>query len=137
MFSSIEKEQHELSDPGMEGIPEVYREMRPAGHYRRQHGNRVLSAGRSRDRRCNLLLHRPRQRQDHEPDPGEEKIPRQRAAAADGSSRESTCAPLPTPGLAEEAGAAYKNIDDVVDAAEQAGLSRRVVRLVPIGSIKG
>jgi tRNA-splicing ligase RtcB len=40
-------------------------------------------------------------------------------------------------GLAEEAGAAYKNIDDVVHAAEQAGLSRRVVRLVPIGNVKG
>jgi len=40
-------------------------------------------------------------------------------------------------GLAEEAGAAYKNIDDVVDAAERAGLSRRVVRLVPIGNVKG
>jgi tRNA-splicing ligase RtcB len=40
-------------------------------------------------------------------------------------------------GLAEEAGAAYKNIDDVVEAAEQAGLSRRVVRLVPVGNVKG
>jgi tRNA-splicing ligase RtcB len=40
-------------------------------------------------------------------------------------------------GLAEEAGAAYKNIDDVVEAAERAGLSRRVVRLVPIGNVKG
>jgi tRNA-splicing ligase RtcB len=40
-------------------------------------------------------------------------------------------------GLAEEAGAAYKNIDDVVDAAERAGLSKRVVRLVPVGNIKG
>jgi tRNA-splicing ligase RtcB (3'-phosphate/5'-hydroxy nucleic acid ligase) len=40
-------------------------------------------------------------------------------------------------GLAEEAGQAYKNIDDVVEAAELAGLSRRVVRLVPIGTIKG
>ena len=40
-------------------------------------------------------------------------------------------------GLAEEAGAAYKNIDDVVSAAEQAGISKRVVRLVPIGNIKG
>jgi tRNA-splicing ligase RtcB len=40
-------------------------------------------------------------------------------------------------GLAEEAGAAYKNIDDVVDAAERAGLSKRVVRLVPIGNVKG
>ncbi len=41
------------------------------------------------------------------------------------------------PGLAEEAGPAYKNIDDVVEAAETAGLSRRVVRLVPVGNVKG
>ncbi len=40
-------------------------------------------------------------------------------------------------GLAEEAGAAYKDIDEVVAAAEQAGVSRRVARLVPIGNVKG
>jgi tRNA-splicing ligase RtcB len=40
-------------------------------------------------------------------------------------------------GLAEEAGGAYKSIDAVVDAAEAAGLSRKVARLVPIGNIKG
>ncbi|WP_136527040.1 RtcB family protein [Geomonas ferrireducens] len=40
-------------------------------------------------------------------------------------------------GLAEEAGAAYKNIDEVVAATELAGLSKRVARLVPIGNIKG
>ena len=40
-------------------------------------------------------------------------------------------------GLAEEAGGAYKNIDDVVDASEQAGLSRRVARFLPVGNIKG
>jgi tRNA-splicing ligase RtcB len=40
-------------------------------------------------------------------------------------------------GLAEEAGAAYKNIDEVVEATELAGLSRRVARLVPVGNIKG
>ena len=40
-------------------------------------------------------------------------------------------------GLAEEAGPAYKNIDDVVAATEQAGISKRVVRLVPVGVIKG
>jgi tRNA-splicing ligase RtcB len=40
-------------------------------------------------------------------------------------------------GLAEEAGAAYKNIDEVVKAAEDAGLSRRVAKLVPVGNIKG
>ena len=40
-------------------------------------------------------------------------------------------------GLAEEAGAAYKNIDEVVEATELAGLSKRIVRLLPIGNIKG
>jgi tRNA-splicing ligase RtcB len=40
-------------------------------------------------------------------------------------------------GLAEEAGAAYKNVDDVIEAAELAGISKRVVRLTPIGNIKG
>jgi len=40
-------------------------------------------------------------------------------------------------GLAEEAGAAYKDIDEVVLATEQAGISKRVVKLVPIGNIKG
>jgi tRNA-splicing ligase RtcB len=40
-------------------------------------------------------------------------------------------------GLAEEAGVAYKNIDEVVEATELAGLSKRVVRLTPIGNIKG
>ena len=40
-------------------------------------------------------------------------------------------------GLAEEAGGAYKNVDDVADSAERAGLSRRVARFAPVGNIKG
>jgi tRNA-splicing ligase RtcB len=40
-------------------------------------------------------------------------------------------------GLAEEAGGAYKNIDDVIEATELAGISRRVVRFTPIGNVKG
>lgn len=40
-------------------------------------------------------------------------------------------------GLAEEAGGAYKNIDEVVEASDLAGLSRRVVRLVPVSNVKG
>ena len=40
-------------------------------------------------------------------------------------------------GLAEEAGAAYKNIDDVVEATEKAGISKPVVRFIPIGNVKG
>ena len=40
-------------------------------------------------------------------------------------------------GLAEEAGAAYKNIDEVIEAATQAHISRPVVRFTPVGNIKG
>jgi tRNA-splicing ligase RtcB len=40
-------------------------------------------------------------------------------------------------GLAEEAGAAYKDIDQVAEATELSGLSRRVAKLVPVGNIKG
>ncbi len=40
-------------------------------------------------------------------------------------------------GLAEEAGAAYKDIDTVIATVDTAGLSRKVVRLLPIGNVKG
>ncbi len=41
------------------------------------------------------------------------------------------------PGLAEEAGPAYKSIDEVVEATELAGISKRVARFAPIGNVKG
>ncbi|HXV36862.1 MAG TPA: RtcB family protein [Myxococcota bacterium] len=40
-------------------------------------------------------------------------------------------------GLAEEAGFAYKNVDEVVEATELAGLSRRVAHFVPVANVKG
>ncbi len=40
-------------------------------------------------------------------------------------------------GIAEEAPMAYKNIDDVVEVVHNAGLSRKVVRLIPLAVIKG
>jgi tRNA-splicing ligase RtcB len=40
-------------------------------------------------------------------------------------------------GLAEEAPFSYKDVDAVVATVEQAGLARRVVRLVPLGVVKG
>jgi len=40
-------------------------------------------------------------------------------------------------GLAEEAGAAYKNIDDVIEATHLAGISKKVVRFIPIANVKG
>ncbi len=40
-------------------------------------------------------------------------------------------------GLAEEQPAAYKNVDQVVDVVDSAGLSRKVAKMRPIGVIKG
>ena len=40
-------------------------------------------------------------------------------------------------GLAEEAGPAYKNIDEVIAATELAGISKPVARFTPIGNVKG
>jgi tRNA-splicing ligase RtcB len=40
-------------------------------------------------------------------------------------------------GLTEEQPKAYKNVDDVVEVVDQAGLSKKVARLRPIGVIKG
>jgi tRNA-splicing ligase RtcB len=40
-------------------------------------------------------------------------------------------------GLAEEAGFAYKDVDEVAEATELAGLSKRVAHLVPVGNVKG
>jgi tRNA-splicing ligase RtcB len=39
--------------------------------------------------------------------------------------------------VAEEMPEAYKNIHDVVDVVVQAGISRKVARLRPVGVIKG
>lgn len=40
-------------------------------------------------------------------------------------------------GVAEEAAAAYKNVDEVVEISHKAGLGKLVVRLIPLGVIKG
>jgi tRNA-splicing ligase RtcB (3'-phosphate/5'-hydroxy nucleic acid ligase) len=40
-------------------------------------------------------------------------------------------------GLAEEGGFAYKNISDVVESVERAGITKTVAELRPIGNIKG
>lgn len=42
-----------------------------------------------------------------------------------------------TPGLAEEAPQAHKNVHHIVDVVEAVGLCRRVARTVPLGVIKG
>ena len=39
--------------------------------------------------------------------------------------------------LGEEMSEAYKDVEDVVDVIEGAGVSRKVAKLVPLGVIKG
>ena len=41
------------------------------------------------------------------------------------------------PGLAEEAGFAYKDVDEVVNALKLAQISNPIVRVSPIGNVKG
>ncbi|HLD02771.1 MAG TPA: RtcB family protein, partial [Candidatus Nanoarchaeia archaeon] len=40
-------------------------------------------------------------------------------------------------GLAEEAGGAYKDVDEVVETLHNSGISKKVVKLIPVGNIKG
>jgi tRNA-splicing ligase RtcB len=40
-------------------------------------------------------------------------------------------------GVAEEAPLAYKDVGAVVDAADRAGLAKKVARLVPLVCVKG
>jgi tRNA-splicing ligase RtcB len=40
-------------------------------------------------------------------------------------------------GIAEEKPDAYKDIDEVIEASDHAGLARKVVRLIPLGVVKG
>ena len=40
-------------------------------------------------------------------------------------------------GVAEEAPEAYKDVSEVVESAHQAGLAKKVARLVPLVCIKG
>jgi tRNA-splicing ligase RtcB len=40
-------------------------------------------------------------------------------------------------GLAEEVGFAYKNISDVVETVDRAGITKKVAELRPIGNLKG
>ncbi len=41
------------------------------------------------------------------------------------------------PGVAEEAGGAYKDIDEVVESVQNAGISTKVVALKPLANVKG
>ena len=108
---------------------------RAAGPDSRLDGDRVVCPGRgARRRRVRLGL--PRRGPADEPAPGRpldhrpglrRRLERQGIAVRGASAR----------GLAEETPEAYKDITQVVEAAEGAGLCRKVAMLVPLGVIKG
>ena len=41
------------------------------------------------------------------------------------------------PGVAEEAGGAYKDIHEVIETVHNAGITKKVVALKPLGNVKG
>ncbi|PIZ51029.1 RNA-splicing ligase RtcB [Candidatus Woesearchaeota archaeon CG_4_10_14_0_2_um_filter_33_13] len=45
--------------------------------------------------------------------------------------------PVTMKGLAEEAGGAYKDVDEVIETLVSAGIAKKVVSLKPIGNVKG
>ena len=124
--------------PGHPGIPDCLSVDRPAGADRRQHGHRILGAGRHGQQRGDrVFLGLPRRRPQHEPQPGAQALAG--AARSSTSSRRaaSPCAARRSRGVAEEAPGAYKDVAEVVLASERAGLARRVARLQPVICIKG
>ncbi len=40
-------------------------------------------------------------------------------------------------GIAEEAPSAYKNIDEVIEVSDKAGIAKKIVQVIPLGVIKG
>ncbi|KAF0220477.1 MAG: hypothetical protein FD174_1131 [Geobacteraceae bacterium] len=122
--------------PGMEGLPECYRETgQPViigGSM--ETGSYLLAGVKSGDQSFYTTAHgsgRTMSRHQAKRQFRGEKLQREMEA------RGIYVKSVSWGGLAEEAGAAYKNIDEVVEATELAGLSRRVVKLVPIGNVKG
>ena len=111
---------------------------RPAGLHPRQHGHVELRSRRRARVDGAVVRHDlPRRRPAAEPD-------RARGSASRGAElrrkleAQGIVVRCPSnQGLAEEAPFAYKDVERVVAVVEQAGLARRVVRLRPLGVVKG
>ena len=123
--------------PGHPEVPAMYRSDRPAGHHPRRHGPGELGAGRPAGQHgADVRHHLPRRRPGHEPHrrrQGRRRPPHRQGAGGTRRHRPRRA----SKGLAEEQPKAYKNVDDVVDVVHEAGLSKKVARMRPIGVIKG
>ena len=111
---------------------------RPAGDHPGQHGHSILRAGRAEGGAGADLRHR---------------LPRRRASAVACRSQARGAAPrtllrdlarqgirvkgASMAGIVEEAPDAYKDVTRVVNVVHKAGIARKVVRLRPLGVIKG
>ena len=84
-----------------------------------------------------LLQHGARQRPHHEPHAGRASSCAASSCCEQMAGRGILVRAASLRGLAEEAGFAYKSVDEVAEATELAGLSKRVARLVPVGNVKG
>jgi len=126
---------HRALGPGMAGLPDCYRESgQPVIIGGSMETGSYLLAGQATAAPPSSRL--PTAAADHEPAPCEEAD--QGAETAAGHGRTGHLTSAPPPGGAGRGGRSrYKNIDEVVEATELAGLSKRVVKLVPIGNIKG
>ena len=87
--------------------------------------------------RAGVRLHLPRGRPGAEPPAGRAGGARARTCGASWRPQDIAVRGASRRGLAEETPEAYKDVTAVVDAAEGAGLCRRVARLVPLGVVKG
>ncbi len=110
---------------------------RPAGADRRQHGHRVVRARRHRRRHAPVVrLGLPRRGAQHEPQRGDAPLAGPRVVD-DLAGRGILIRSPSLRGVAEEAPGAYKDVTAVVDAADHAGLARKVAKLEPVVCVKG
>ena len=122
--------------PGHDELPTRYRDtgqpviiggsMETGSYPTRGHNSRLR----------NFLQHCARERPHDEPHQGAQTMARQTTSARSRSARHLRPQHLMA-GLAEEAGGAYKDIDEVIAATELAGISKPVARFSPIGNVKG
>ena len=117
--------------PGHPEIPRAVPGDRPAGDHPRQHGDGQLGPGRPARQHGAVVRHDlPRRRPDDEPH--RRRPPRRRPPDRQGARRARHHRPARGhKGLAEEQPAAYKDVDQVVEVVDKAGISKKVARLRP------
>jgi hypothetical protein len=101
-----------------------------------EHGDRLLSAGRRLPRKSDILLDGSWKRPDDESHQSPQALARSSPAARPRDAR-GLCAHSILARAGRRSRARLQDIDEVIEAAERAGISRRVARLTPVGNVKG